>query len=137
MFEHRTGIVALEVLVSLFASTAFPATALRAGARTVGLWLAASALPAAVFNPFDWSGFIDMFEVLASFLAPVMVFYALYALSAQWLRRPAGGDDAYRPSESPPGALDDVRVNPGTGLPCYGGSAVDISGRGLGQTYDD
>jgi hypothetical protein len=137
MFEHHAGAVTLEVLVSLFASTSFPATVVRTSVRTASLWLAASALPAAVFNPFDWSGFIGMFEVLASFLAPVMTFYALYALSAQWLRRPAGGDDAYRPSDSTPGALDDVRVNPGTGLPCYGGSAVDISGRGLGQTYDD
>jgi len=123
--------------VNLSPVTGFLAATRRVLVRAAVLWLAASAVPAAVFNPFDWTGFTTMFQSLALFLAPAMVLYALYALSAQWVRWRTVDDEGRRewgPSES--GAQDYARINPGTGLPCVGNSTVDSAGRGFGQGYD-
>lgn len=49
------------------------------------------------------------------------------------------GDDADARSWASDGAAgqDHPRINPGTGLPCIGGSLVDSAGRGFGQGFDD
>lgn len=124
----------------MFVSTGVITTALRTFARAGALWLAASAVPAALFNPLDWTGFVSMFSSLALLLAPVMGMHVLYALGTRLVRWRASDDagEGWRergPAES--GVHEHPRINPGTGLPCIGGSTLDASGRTLGQGYDD
>lgn len=82
---------------------------------------------------------------MSDFLTAILVVYVLTWMHA-WARGAIAGsaaaryyDDGGRAPRWLPGASSDdyARINPGTGLPCHGGSSLDSSGRCNGQGLDD